>query len=74
MSTGFLYDPRFLEHEPGAGHPERKERLSTSIAYLRDRSWLSDLHQLDAAAADRRWIRTIHSASRKVMRAKAGLG
>ena len=61
MSTGFLYDPRFLEHEPGAGHPERKERLSTSIAHLREQPWFSDLQQLDAAAADRRWIRTIHS-------------
>ena len=39
MKTGFLYDPRFLEHEPGAGHPERKERLSTSIAYLRQTPW-----------------------------------
>ena len=24
MTTAFLYDERFLEHNPGAGHPERR--------------------------------------------------
>jgi acetoin utilization deacetylase AcuC-like enzyme len=61
MSTGFLYDPRFLEHDPGTGHPERKERLSTAIDHLQRQPWFSSLQQVDAAPAHRRWIRAIHS-------------
>ncbi len=34
MSTLLLYDPIFLKHEPGAGHPERKERLQAIVEAL----------------------------------------
>ena len=61
MTTGFLYDPRFLEHEPGAGHPERKERLMSSIAYLRAQDWFKDLQQVQATPAERSWIENVHS-------------
>jgi len=60
MTTGFLYDPRFLEHEPGAGHPERKERLSTSIAHLRQMPFFDALVPVEAVTADRQWIQAIH--------------
>ena len=32
MATGFLYDPRFLDHDAGRGHPERSERLVSTMA------------------------------------------
>lgn len=61
MSSGFLYDPRFLDHDPGRGHPERRERLSTAASYLRRQPWFAALVQIEGAEADRRWLRTIHS-------------
>ena len=62
MTTGFLYDPRFLEHDAGRGHPERSQRLVASIDWLRDREWFGDLARIDAVAADPAWIETVHDA------------
>jgi acetoin utilization deacetylase AcuC-like enzyme len=61
MTTGFFYSPEFLEHEPGAGHPERKERLQGTIAHLRQQDWFARLKQVSATAADRSWIGAVHS-------------
>jgi len=61
MTTGFLYDERFLDHQPGAGHPERRERLSATIAHLEARPWFAGLERVTAEPADRRWLRNIHS-------------
>ncbi len=35
-STALFYDPIFLEHDTGFGHPERPERLTAILAALRD--------------------------------------
>ncbi len=71
MTTGFLYDPRFLDHDPGRYHPERAIRLSAAIRYLERQPWFADLEQVPVAApADMRWIRTIHD-ERYVERALA---
>lgn len=32
MDTVLLYDPQFLNHNPGPGHPERPERLESVVA------------------------------------------
>ncbi len=69
MTTGFLYDSKFLEHNPGEGHPERKERLSAAIAYLQTRPWFSGLTQVAATAAERHWIEQVHDSA-YVQRAK----
>ena len=61
MTTGFLYDERFLRHDAGAGHPERKERLERSIAYLRDRPWFGDLEPVTTRRAEPEWVQAIHS-------------
>ncbi|MFT5172884.1 MAG: acetoin utilization deacetylase AcuC-like enzyme [Gammaproteobacteria bacterium] len=61
MNTGFVYDPQFLEHEPGIGHPERKERLSSAIAYLQQQPWFTQLVTVAARSAERRWIQNIHA-------------
>ncbi|MEM7625264.1 MAG: histone deacetylase [Planctomycetota bacterium] len=34
MSTGLIYDPRFLEHDTGPGHPERPDRLRAIVQRL----------------------------------------
>jgi acetoin utilization deacetylase AcuC-like enzyme len=61
MKTGFVYDPQFLEHDPGNGHPERKERLSTAIDYLQQQAWFTTLTPVSAQSAKRQWIQTIHA-------------
>jgi acetoin utilization deacetylase AcuC-like enzyme len=63
MSTGFIYDEKFLDHDPGIGHPERKERVSLTIEHLRNQTWFDDLHQVASQSADRKWIQTTHADS-----------
>jgi len=61
MTTGIVYDPRFLEHEPGPGHPERKERLSVAAAHLEAQPWFDRLEAVAALPAEREWIQAIHA-------------
>ena len=63
MTTGFMYDSRFLEHDAGRGHPERRERLLSTMAWLESRDWFADLVRIDPAMADPVWIETVHDAS-----------
>ena len=70
MSTGIVHDERFLHHDPGAGHPERRERLSTAIALLERQSWFPELVRVPAAMAQRRWVRNVH-ADAYIERARA---
>ena len=61
MTTGFLFDQRFLDHNAGAGHPECKERLVTSLAHLESKPWFSELSPIQPRPADIHWIERIHS-------------
>ena len=63
MTTGFLYDSRFLDHDAGRGHPERSERLVSTMAWLEGCDWFGDLVRVDAVMADPAWIETVHDAS-----------
>ena len=60
MTTGFVYDERFLEHDAGPHHPERRERLESTIAHLRREEWFDELQAVPASACDRAWIETVH--------------
>ncbi len=62
MKTGFVYDPRFLEHHTEAGHPERGERLAATMEFLEGRPWFSALERVAPEPADRRWVEQVHSA------------
>ena len=62
MTTGFLYDGRFLDHDAGAHHPERRERLTSTMAHLESQEWFSGLERLSPRIADERWIESIHSS------------
>jgi len=68
--TGVVYDPIYLEHKTGAGHPEAPERLSAIITRLKTSGLDSELTYLKPSAASREWIETVHS-SEYVGRAKA---
>ena len=45
--TGFVYHERFLDHETGAGHAERADRLRSVVAHLKKTgTWLRLQHLL----------------------------
>src|ERR1041384_635241 len=62
MTTGFLYDERFLNHHPGAGHPESPARLSAAFRYLTAQAWFRKLAAVPARKADEEWLQAVHSA------------
>ena len=62
MGTGLLYDPRFLEHDTGPGHPECSERLASAIQHLQQQIWYRGLRQLSPQICDDAWIRAVHNA------------
>ncbi len=61
MATGFLYDERFLDHDAGARHPERSERLSSTMAHLQAQAWFGRLDMLAPRVAEETWIESVHS-------------
>lgn len=63
MTTGFLYDPRYLDHDTGPGHPERSDRLLVTMDFLERQVWFGNLVRIAPRRADREWIETIHAPS-----------
>ena len=70
MTTAFLYDDRFLQHDAGIGHPERKERLERTIRHLREQPWFAGLTEVAPCPAEREWLQTTH-ADNLISRAEA---
>ena len=60
--TGFLYDAIYLQHDTGANHPERSERLTTIVQRLEQKGLLESLVRLKPAPASLEWITTVHTA------------
>jgi acetoin utilization deacetylase AcuC-like enzyme len=58
--TGYLWDPLFLEHDTGAGHPERPERLSAVDRGLRSEPWYGSLLQLEPREASVEELEAVH--------------
>lgn len=63
MTTGFLYNPLFLDHDTGPAHPECSQRLVATSEYLVSRPLYEDLKQFSAKPAAREWLETIHTGS-----------
>ena len=61
MKTGFLYDPVYLQHETGQGHPETSQRLVACMHYLQRQPWFPALLPVAPAKADLKWIATTHT-------------
>ena len=61
MTTGFLYDPAFLEHDPGPGHPERSDRLRAAYGHLSKQPWFDTLVRVSPTTPDRHWVSEVHS-------------
>ena len=63
MTTAFHYDPAYLAHDPGRGHPECAARLEGAIAHLEQQPWFGELRPIAARPAAREWLETVHSAA-----------
>lgn len=63
MATGFLFDPRYLEHDTGPGHPECPERLSETLKHLKTLEWFSRLKALSPRKAEIDWLESVHDFS-----------
>ncbi len=60
MSTGFIYDPAYLEHDTGHGHPECRRRLEVSMAHLAAQRWFERAKRIAARTAEIACIEAIH--------------
>ena len=60
MQTGFIYNTRFLEHDPGPGHPECSARLSNTMEYLATQDWFDALHTISSDKTDTEVIMSVH--------------
>ncbi|MFZ0052029.1 MAG: histone deacetylase [Desulfobaccales bacterium] len=58
--TGYVYDDRYLLHDPGAWHPERPDRLKAIQASLKDSGILELLIQLKPYPAPLAWVERLH--------------
>ena len=60
--VGFLYDPRVLNHQPPAGHPERPARVRETLAVLEASGILDRLTRLPVVAATREQLARVHTS------------
>jgi len=59
MSTGYVYDPLYLEHDQ-RGHPENKRRLEEVIKYLEGAGFLARMQPVAARDASEDEVATVH--------------
>ena len=60
MRTAFVYDPLFLTHDTGMGHPERSERLQVAFDLLSRQEWYNLLYRFKPSPASLDSIAAIH--------------
>jgi len=58
--TGFIYDERYLNHDPGSYHPERPDRLRAIMKRLTFSGLLDRLKRIEPYEAPLEWIETLH--------------
>jgi len=62
-NTGLVYDPRYLDHDMGAGHPESPNRLRAIVQQLKQSGTATQLARIDPREAEDEWITQIHTPS-----------
>ena len=60
--TGYVYDPRYLLHDPGAWHPERPDRLKAIHRALESGDLLELLVRLEPDYAPLEWVERLHNS------------
>jgi acetoin utilization deacetylase AcuC-like enzyme len=58
--TGYVYDDRYLSHDPGSWHPERPDRLKAIQASLKESGILELLIELKPYPAPLAWVERLH--------------
>ena len=61
--TGLVYDPRYLDHDMGAGHPESPNRLRAIMQQLEQSGTAARITRIEPRAAEDEWITQIHTPS-----------
>ena len=61
--TGLIYDPRYLEHDMGLGHPESPNRLRAIVQQLEQSGTMAQLIRIAPRMAEDEWITKIHTAA-----------
>jgi acetoin utilization deacetylase AcuC-like enzyme len=61
--TGLVYDPRYLDHDMGAGHPESPDRLRAIMQQLGQSGTAARLVKIEPREAEDEWITQIHAPS-----------
>jgi acetoin utilization deacetylase AcuC-like enzyme len=59
--TGLVYDPRYLEHNMGVGHPESPNRLRAIMQQLEGSGTASRLMRIEPRFAEDEWITQVHT-------------
>jgi acetoin utilization deacetylase AcuC-like enzyme len=62
-TTGLVYDPAYLEHDMGAGHPESPNRLRAIMEQLQWSGTAGRVRRIEPRRAEDQWITQIHSPS-----------
>ncbi len=62
LPTGLVLDPGFFAHDTGSTHPESPRRLDAITRGLNASDLVDRLVRLPAPPADRKWLRTVHTA------------
>ncbi|MBB6428612.1 histone deacetylase family protein [Algisphaera agarilytica] len=60
MTTGLIYDDRFLEHDTGPGHPERPDRLRAIVSALQASGLWAQLNHLAFEPATATQLQRLH--------------
>ena len=60
--TGYVYDERYLRHDPGGWHPERPDRLKAIQKNFEEPGLLELLEPIPPYAAPLEWVERLHDA------------
>jgi len=60
--TGYVYDERYLLHDPGSWHPERPDRLKAIHTALKENGVLELLVPIKPYPAPLAWVERLHDA------------
>ena len=58
---GYIFQPSYLLHNPGAGHPESPARVESIMAYLKSNGLMDRLANVEARRASREEISLVHT-------------
>lgn len=58
--TGLIYDPRYLDHDMGAGHPESPNRLRAIMQRLEQSGITARLTRIEPRKAENEWLTLVH--------------